>query len=174
MAEIKDLKSKISRSIQGEKHELAALPGQSFRPRKYSYQGAEEIANCQTEIRKIAKNPKALKVLGRLEKKGIKNPTLKQIADELSEKEMIAFFEALGEIGNRKTARLYELILLYGIGEHEFKDDQGNLCEINEELVGILCESQDIVLEMADVIQEHNRPLAPRTSGTSGTSQNGL
>lgn len=173
MTEVNDLKSKISHSIQGEKHELMALAGHSFRPRKYSYQGAEEIENCQSEIRKLAKNPKALKILGRLEKKGIKNPTLKQIADELTEKEMIDFFEALGEIGNKKTARLYELILLHGIGEHDFKDDKGNLCEINEELVAVLCESQDLVLEMVDVIQEHNRPLASRTSGTSGTSQNG-
>ena len=45
--------------------------------------------------------------------------------------------------------------------------------EINEELVAVLCESQDLVLEMVDVIQEHNRPLASRTSGTSGTSQKG-
>jgi len=174
MAGINDLRNKISRSIQGEKHELAALPGLSFRPRKYSYQGAEEIANCQAEIRKIVKNPKALKILGRLEKKGIKNLTLKQIAAELSEKEMLTFFETLGEIGNRKTARLYELILLYGIGEHDFKDDEGKLCEIDEGLVKTLCESRDIVLEMSDVIEEHNRPLASRTSGTFETSQNGL
>jgi len=173
MAEIKDLRSKISRSILGEKHELVALPGHSFRPRKYSYRGAEEIENCQMEIRKIVKNVKALKILARLDKKGVKNPTLKQIADELTEEEAIEFFEALGGIGVKKTARLDELILLYGIGEHDFKDDRGSPCEINEKLIAVLCESQDLVLEMAGVIEEHNHPLAPKTSGTSETSQNG-
>jgi len=173
MVKINNLRDEISRQIMGEVHDLVSLPGYWFKPRKYSTEGAEKIQNLREELRKVIKGSPTLKYIKKLHKKGIENPTPEDIINNLSDREIEEFYDSMGDLGKRRTAESNRLVLLYGIGEHNFKDDGGNICKIDEDFVDVLCESQDLVLEMIGPIMEHNRPLARRTSGKSETSQNG-
>ena len=169
MGKIASFKNVIQRHIQGKKHNLATLPGHWFKPRKYGLEGGEVMQNLQKDLRKVLKNRKVFEYIKKLQEQGIESPTPDDIVANFSDEELQEYFDALGDMGKQKTAGLYRNALLYGIGDHSFADDEGNLCEVDEELVNILCESQDVVNEMVPIVMEHNRPLAERTPKKSET-----
>jgi hypothetical protein len=162
-------KDAVRRHIQGKKHDLKSLPGYWFKPRKYNLEGGEIIQNFSEELRKVLKDSKVWGYIKKLQDKGIKDPTVDDIYANFSAEEIQEYFDAFGDLGKRGTAELHRNVLLYGTGENNFGDGDENLSGVSEEIVNILCESQDAVNEMVPIIIGHNAPLAKRTSKKSET-----
>lgn len=131
-------------TILGPKHELEALPGYWFTPRKFPCEIDDRIAVLMRKFR--SKKPQA---------EGEATASPSEVLDSL-------------EAGD--VSEVMALSLLGGIGEHAFLGADGKPEAVNESFVHRIMDYSPLATEMMGVIQEWNRPLAPKPSESSEKS----
>jgi hypothetical protein len=164
------LQNAISRHIQGEKHEVAALPVEDgvffwFKPKKYGYAAKEQIDELLRQMKRaVMRNPAALQILSRVEEGMSPRDLLKKLTPE----ETLALAEAMANQSSGDTDLLTELTklqLLNGIGENNFSE--AVLPSISEAQVELLMQDSSVVEECLEVIAKHNLPLAKSSESSS-------
>lgn len=162
-------KSRLKRL--GEKHDLISLDGCYIKPIKYSIEGEEAINQARLKIRD--KFPKGM--ISKLAKKykGIGTLTPTEMVAKLTAEEVEELIEQTAAAEPGSQTEHIKLVLLHGIGEHNFQNGEGKPEEVNEDFAARICEDKALAIEMLGVIETHNRPLALKTGSKSGTLPSG-
>jgi len=142
-----------------------------IQPKKLSQETADQIAELQRDFYAGSENRTkvrgARELAARLEKEG----------KTIQEADPMDLFELSPPLDPEYRKRLYLASLTGGIGKHNFVDDAGTLIcagdRLDEKTILEICEWNDLAQEIHQVIMEWNNPLATRSGGSSGTSQNG-
>lgn len=162
-------KSRLKRL--GEKHDLVSLEGHWMRPIKYSVEGEEEIRLAQLKLgehyprgvlRKLAKKYKDIETM---------RP--QEMIAKLDDEDLEELLDQTKSFKAGEQATYKKLVLLHGIGEHNFENGEGKLEEVTEDFVGRLCANKELAGEMQEIAEVHNRPLAKGSGLKSGIQQNG-
>lgn len=158
------------RTIIGDKVDLNSFPGYWIRPRKYSIETMDKIKELQKKQqsdfngRTVAKIAKKAKSRGELEK--LQNLPITEIMDYLTEDEFAELYQAT-EQSTKAQLQITVAKIAGGVGEHNF--DGVSVDQLAKDIV----EYSDIAIEMVQIADEFNRPLAMSPSGISGPSPDG-
>ena len=157
----------------GEKQDLKTFPGYWIRPQKYSIEGEEEIQCVQLRVKNKLSSATTKKIFARLREEGNPDITPEEFLKNLSEEELDDLLQEQGNLAPGDSSNYVRLVLLHGIGEHNFKNAEGKIEEVNEDFVNRLMYKADTAHEAIKIIEKWNRPLAKRSAPSSGTSPNG-
>ena len=156
------------RTILSEEVELTSLPGIRVRARKYTIAAADEIRAAQA--RKRAAIPPAIRSL--MTRAVAEGRSFEELLAALPPGEAEGLMAAMPDDAS-SVAELMSLSILYGLGEHNFDDQELRSSTVSRELVDKLMEYPDAAQEVFALVQEWNSPLLKATPATSGTSPNG-
>jgi len=157
----------------GEKRELQTFPGYWIRPQKYSIEGEEEIQCAQLRLKNKLSSAATRKIVAKLRESDDPDMTAEKLLKSLSDEELEAMMQEGGNIEPGDSSGYIHLVLLHGIGEHNFKNAEGKVEEVNEDFVNRFMAISELAHESVKIIEEWNRPLAKRSAPSSGTSPNG-
>ena len=147
----------ISRDLLGPKAELATLPGYWIRPRKYGATIGQGLEALQMHIVKASpvfagKLAEARDQDGKVDVRAVQAgwdiETRNQISVEMADAER--------EYGPARE----RLMLLGGIGEHNFADDAGRLAAIDDEFVELVRSNRAVLVEIIGIVGAWNLPFA--------------
>lgn len=167
-------KDDARKTIISEKKELQTFPGYWVKVRKYSIQGRDEINAAMKRVQKDL-DKKALYSLAKKvkERSGKESVTEDEVMSMLEPEEIAAFMDS----NSTPVTELNMLKLQHGIAAHNFVDGDRDVGTDDSKVVKRFAEEileyADIAAEILRVVEEYNRPLAPKRSKTSRTSQNG-
>jgi hypothetical protein len=157
----------------GEKRDLKTFPGYWIRPQKYSIEGEEEIQCAQLRLKNKLSSSATRKIAARLRESGNPEITVEEFLKTLNDEELEELLQEGQKLEPGDSSNYVRLVLLHGIGEHNFKDAQGKTEEISEDFVKRFMRISETAHEAVKIIEEWNRPLARRSAPSSGTSPNG-
>lgn len=154
------------RTRVGERIELTSLPGYWIKPQKYSVEAANKIRALEQQLQDN------VTVEGRdfIVRKA---KAARQAADELDiasvlaacdETELVWFLAQIKTADPAVATMHQRLVLLHGIGEHNFTDENGVLCKVEESFVDQIMDYAEPALEMYTIVQEWNRPFGRERS----------
>ena len=164
---MKDGQKHISRQRIGEKTELKSVEGFWVKPRKFSVEENDRIQAANIAALSKVKRSALAQATQKLRGQAETNPDA-LVVDLLDEKEL----EALMDVQFAPAAEIVKLQILYGVAEHNFCEEESTT-HMDAKLVEEIMQAPEIAGEIALVVQRFNDPLAKRTSGISGTSQDG-
>jgi len=156
-------------SILGEKRELESLPGYWIRPKKYGVRGENDINAASLRETKSIPIKIQRKLLEAFKDK--EQLTDEELASILDDDELDAILDKQRQ-NTSKTYDVMRLVLLYGIGAHNFDDQDSSSEVVSEALVEQILEYEPIAEEVFGIVAAHNRPLASGMSSTSETQPN--
>jgi hypothetical protein len=155
-------KNDARRLVIGERRELGTFEGYWIRPRKFSIQAKDEINAIQRRIQKSI-DKKALislmkKVKGSKEADQSEEEIEKKLYESMTDDELNSMLDAQGV----ETKDLIYTKILYGVAEHNFCDEEKS--EDSKVLAADILDYEAIAQEIINVVEEFNRPLAPKKS----------
>jgi hypothetical protein len=155
-------KNDARRLVIGERRELGTFEGYWIRPRKFSVQAKDEINAIQRRIQKSI-DKKALislmkKVKGSKEADQSEEEIEKKLYESMTDDELNSMLDAQGV----ETKDLIYTKILYGVAEHNFCDEEKS--EDSKVLAADILDYEAIAQEIINVVEEFNRPLAPKKS----------
>lgn len=157
----------ITQELAGNRAELESLPGFWIRPRKYTVPQAEEIKRLS--LKSVPPKIKSVMVRKQAQLGEGEELTGVQILESMETDEQLS--EAMDYFALSGGGDLVRKVLLYGIYEHNlFADDEGRPYpskSVDEDLVIYLMQNEEVVKEMASIIEAYNRPLAKSSARTS-------
>jgi len=157
----------------GEKRELQTFPDYWIRPQKYSIEGEEQIQCAQLRLKNKLSSAATRRIVAKLRESDDPDLTAEKLLKSLSNEELEEMMQEGGNLEPGDSSGYIHLVLLHGIGEHNFKNAEGKVEEINEDFVNRLMDKADTAHEAVKIVEEWNRPLAKRSAPSSGTSPNG-
>jgi hypothetical protein len=157
----------------GDRHELESLPGLWFRPQKYSVEGDEAVALAQLKLKERFKPDTIRRLLDKVKDNPDPEIKVEDLLLNLDDEELSAIMEDASDVPAGAQTEYKRLVLLYGIGEHSFKNKKGELETVNEDFVDRILQDKDLTDEMVSVIVRWNRPLLKGSSSRSQTSSSG-
>lgn len=157
-------KDNARRTTIGDEVKLESFPGGWVKVKKYSIQGKDEIAEATRAVQKDIDKTMLMSAAKKM--KGKTGLTEDQIFDLLSAEEIGAMVDSTSVA----SSNLFESKIKNGLHSYNFGD--GDSKEVKIFAKDIL-EFEEIALEVIKIIEDFNRPLAPKTSSISEMSQNG-
>jgi hypothetical protein len=161
------------RAFIGEKIPLksAGDSGLYIRPRKLSQDAADELGEITRSMFRSGDFEKSKRLRDLIKELDAEGKTLDD-ADQLE----LLYLMPPAAGGNR--AKMFEICLLHGIGEHNLTDDSGKVIGEGRLLdprtvKELIEEAAPLAAEMFAAIQAFNRPLDEGSGRTSSTSPNG-
>jgi len=155
----------------GPRHELAALPGYGFRPRKYSVEGDEAVSLAQVRLQERFRPETMRRVLAKA--RGANAQSVEDVLRLFDENDLVGIIEDASDVAPGVQIDYKRQVLLQGIGEHDFGDAEGRIESVTEAFVNRILEDAELTDEMVAVIVGWNRPLAAGSDSKSETSSNG-
>ena len=157
----------------GERHKLESLPGFWFRPQKYSIEGDEAVSLAQLRLKDRFKPDTIRRILDKAKDNPDSEVRVEDLLLTLDDEDLSAIMEEASDVPAGAQTEYKSLVLLYGIGEHNFKKADGELETVSEDFVDRVLQERELTNEMMAVIVRWNRPLLKGSASRSQTSSSG-
>ncbi len=167
----------VSRRLMfGPEVPLKTLAGEYWiKPKKLSVQAADEFAEISRSIYltgDIEKTKKFRELVKQTEAEG------KDLDDVLKDMDPLELMRIIPQHDKEHRARVYEIVMLHGIGEHNLQDDNGKVIHegkyLDQKTVNeILEEAAPLAEEIFMIVQDLNASLRKGSGSISPTSPNG-
>lgn len=164
-------KDAVARDLVGPKTELQTLPGYWIRPKKYNATIGAELQAL--ELKMASRSPTFAKLMSKaIQDKG-EDVAPKDVFDacdvETRSRIGLEMAEAAQEHGPRQT----HLMLVGGIGDHNFTNDDGGKATIDEEFVEIVRSNRAVLDELLSIVRSWNPPFSRTGPARSETPRSG-
>lgn len=164
-------KDAVARDLLGPKEDLRTLPGYWIRPKKYSATVGAELQAL--EMKMANRSPTFAKLMSKaIEDKG-EEAIPKDVFDscdvETRGRISLEMAEAAQEYGPRQT----HLMLVGGIGDHNFANDDNGKASIDEEFVEVVRSNRAVLDELLAIVRSWNPPFSRSGPARSGTPPSG-
>jgi hypothetical protein len=165
-------KDAARRTLVGSKAVLQTTGGECWvRPKKLGIEATDKISELQRSLFRNRENREKFRKYQEIEKR------LAEEGKTIEDADSLELIEYVPEMDPAYRDQIYRIALADGIGEHNFVDDAGTLIgggkTFDEKTIAEILEWEPLATEIFLAIQGHNRPLARRSGGKSGTSPNG-
>jgi hypothetical protein len=157
----------------GDRHKLEALPSFWFRPQRYSIQGDEAISLAQLRLKDRFKPDTIRRILDKVKDNPDPQGRIEDLLLTLDDEDLSAIMEEASGVPAGAQTEYKRLVLLHGIGEHNFKNAKEELESVSEDFVDRILQDKELTDEMVAVIVRWNRPLLKGSALRSRTSSNG-
>lgn len=144
------------RTVLGERHDIVSLPGFWFKPQKFSITAEDLLTE---ELLKLTGKfpPSVVSKLRRFRRELSGNEDEKdmerKLEDELNDEEVMAIVQMNQQ---RASPKLQWLRLKYGIGEHNFAQQDSSSVEVPDDFIDTLVLYKPVAMEMLVKIMELN------------------
>ena len=157
----------------GERHKLESLPGFWFRPQKYSVEGDEAVSLGQLRLKDRFKPDTIRRILDKVKDNPDPKARVEDLLLTLDDEDLSAIMDEASDVPAGAQTEYKNLVLLYGIGEHNFKKADGELETVSEDFVDRILQDRELTNEMVGVTVRWNRPLPIGSASRSRTSSSG-